>query len=188
MAKRNCVKRLKTHVLIYKCADMLGIKGLKEMASSRFVKGWSDTLIFDKFDSDILKQPLELMYDATRPDDPGLRLQATSLCVREYAIVEKHPEIVATILRHEPTAWTVAMPLFRKAIFSSKFQEKVIMDYVQKAKNEFRHCCDCRDRSHDPTLYIILEDNKLLRVCEKCVKKHGVREIQSRMEARYELD
>ena len=103
------MRPLKVNALIYKCADMLGLEQLKEIASSRFLKDAQVAYEMDGF-----HDPLRLLYDNTSPDDRGLRFEVTRLCVENHDLLEIRGKTVKVIEEHEPNVWNFFVELLKR--------------------------------------------------------------------------
>ncbi|KAL2443656.1 hypothetical protein ABEF95_009494 [Exophiala dermatitidis] len=100
---------LKINALLYACADMLGIPGLKTVASARFMR---DAKI--AFGHDWFEVPLRLLYENTPLADRGLRFQATCLCVENYDCLDHQTKTLQVLQEHEPNVWSVAVEVLKQ--------------------------------------------------------------------------
>lgn len=99
----------KINALLYACADMLGIPGLKTEASARFMKDAETACDYDGFD-----EPLRLLYENTPLDDRGLRFQATCLCVTSHDALAIRPKTLQVLQQHEPNVWSVSVEMLKR--------------------------------------------------------------------------
>ncbi|KAJ9606901.1 hypothetical protein H2200_008911 [Cladophialophora chaetospira] len=98
---------LKINALVYKCADFLGIENLKMLAAERFMSDARVAYLDEKF-----AEPLQVMYESTRPDDEYLRVPATALCVKHGESFPAASDTVKVLEEYEHSVWGVYKPLF----------------------------------------------------------------------------
>ncbi|KAI1619052.1 hypothetical protein EDD37DRAFT_647835 [Exophiala viscosa] len=103
---------LRIHALVYRSADMLGVEGLKGIASSRFLDVAEIALTLAP---DTLAEPLKIMFDSTRENDLRLRNPVLILCLENHAIIAEHKPIVEMMLKYEPTVWNIKQSLLKES-------------------------------------------------------------------------
>ncbi|EXJ80811.1 hypothetical protein A1O3_07095 [Capronia epimyces CBS 606.96] len=111
------MRRLKVNALLYGCADMLGIEDLKTIASELFMEVAALAFEYDGFE-----EPLQLLYENTRPDDCDLRLKVTGLCVENHDLLETRTKTLEVLQDHEPNVWHVSVELFKRWTSSQQGQ------------------------------------------------------------------
>jgi len=103
---------LKIHALVYRSADMLGIEGLKAIASSRFLEVAEIALTLAP---DTFGEPFKIMFDSTRENDLQLRNPVLILCIENHAIIAEHKQMVEIMLEYEPTVWNIKQSLLKES-------------------------------------------------------------------------
>lgn len=96
------LEKMSINALVYKCADMLGVKNLKTLACKRFLKQTTSAYSMKGF-----AQPLETMFESTHPNDPELRLTVVRMCLLNYDQIKDQPKTLQILKLHEPNVWTV---------------------------------------------------------------------------------
>ena len=125
------VESFKTIALVYKCADMLGIEGLKNLAAKRFLLQAPTGICIDGFE-----EALRVMYESTASNDQMLRIPATRVCIQKYSLVANREETIKVILKHEPVVWDVATSLLEE--FAAEKASLYAKYTKEKAKLEFQ--------------------------------------------------
>lgn len=120
------VESLHIHIWMYKCADFLGIENLKQKAAERFY-----ILAKEYFAHEAFAKPLRSMFESTKSGDIDLRRKTMELCVVKYAQIEVKKDTLAVILEHEANTWSVAVPLLKEIVETSKKK----LQKLQKAVN-----------------------------------------------------
>ncbi len=125
------VESLKTDALVYKCADMLGVEALKNLAAERFLLQAPAAVSIDGFE-----EALRVMYESTASNDQMLRIPATRVCIQKYSLVANREETIKVILKHEPVVWDVATSLLEE--FAAEKASLYAKYTKEKAKLEFQ--------------------------------------------------
>ena len=117
-------ENLKTHLLVYKCADMLGIDKLTAMAAKRLLDG-ALAVLPDQAPDNGFPDILRLVYENTNAQDSILRLPMTGLCARNHGTLSD--AAVEVIQEYEPSMWKAAVFLVKEQHQEHKEKvEKVI--------------------------------------------------------------
>ena len=139
-------KRLNNNVLVYKCADMLGIENLKVLAADRFLDDARIAFADPRF-----SLPLCVMYESTQEDDEHLRVPVTSLCVKNHEMLANIPEVVSVLEKHEHGVWKVYMPLLKNNADGEFLRRKwaknilTINGYIANRRCNCRKPCSYRE-------------------------------------------
>ena len=103
----QCIAVLKTHILVYQLADMLGISNLKHRAFEEFVSDYDVHAPDTRGFTDVLN----LVFTSTPPTDNDLRRFVVERCIRQHEAIERDQCLEAILRRYEPMAWSTGIKL-----------------------------------------------------------------------------
>lgn len=160
------LESMKVHLFVYKCADMLGIKKLTNVASDRFCKKATRVVGEQGFD-----KILALVFEKTTTEDGKMRLRVLELCVQNYEAIESKPATLAVLLNNENNAWKVAVSVLKRA------NGEGFIDRLQKVADTSNvgTCCECRRRWTANGVQLIVTDETLGMLCRGCTRMAGSR-------------
>ena len=144
-------KPLDLHVLVYKCADMLGIENLKVFAATRFLKESETALKEESF-----ARQLETVYESTSPNDQPLRLAVTSLCLKNHD--QLPAEVTKVVQMNEPNVWLVALPFLKESACLVEQAKKAVLN---KINLEFKKEC----HGLPPKKFSVTDSGEIYRHC-----------------------
>ncbi|KIV84352.1 hypothetical protein PV11_00136 [Exophiala sideris] len=161
------MRPLKVNALMYKCADMLGLEQLKEIASSRFMRDAQVAYEMDGFDD-----PLRILYESTSPDDRGLRFEVTRLCVENHDLLEIRKKTVEVIEEYEPNVYNFFVEILKRLGGNSPVEttsEEAIKLYkkVSKCNKKLREQ-NCMHRALVSQMRLIMNGGELNIICPVC--------------------
>ncbi|KAK4939980.1 hypothetical protein LTR10_019832 [Elasticomyces elasticus] len=165
------MRPLKVNALMYKCADMLGLEQLKEIASSRFMRDARLAYEMDGFDD-----VLQLLYENTSPGDRGLRFDVTRLCVENHDLLEIRKKTVEVIEEHQPDVWTFTVELLKRwardSASGGALEETIklykLVKQVSKC-NEKQCLTGCGHTALVSQMRLKLEGGELSIICPVCI-------------------
>jgi hypothetical protein len=96
------------HVVVYACADKLGISGLKTLACEEFMNFAIN--VAEKSFAGLLRA----VYENTRAHDSLLRAAATQHVASLKTKIQDLPELVEVLQQHEPIVWAIIKPFLRE--------------------------------------------------------------------------
>ncbi len=108
------IERLKTHVLLYQCADKLGVEQLKDFRAANRYLTWNEKAVDEKavaekaVDENSFAELLRLVFDCTCPDDKMLRLPVARICVHRHRQISYAAVVIME--QFEPLVWAIAVP------------------------------------------------------------------------------
>lgn len=151
---------LKVNVLMYQCADMLGINDLSALASTRFMEHAKVA-----FDLDGFEEPMQLLYENTRVDDRELRFKLTKLCVENYDLLEIRDKTLAVLQEHEPNVWNVSVEIMKDWYAERNSDLKKAVDECNRIARQKI----CAHSFQYPIIELALEeDMSLVMTCSIC--------------------
>jgi hypothetical protein len=101
------MSELEVHILVYKTADMLGMKSLKVYAAAKVLAHFHSSSTW----SNGFAHPLRALYENTRADDEDLRYPTTMFLVANYKQVLSQIEVLQAVEEHEPLLWRACLNL-----------------------------------------------------------------------------
>jgi hypothetical protein len=114
----------KAHAMLYCCADKYGIPSLRDLAFTYFVQASEQKAFY--LDGEFL----ELVFENTPRDDPGLRASVLGVCVEQHEKVKANRQLVDLLTKHEPITWEIGTNVQKSRVAAEAALHKLTGDHA----------------------------------------------------------